>query len=219
MKKIILLFILIKSLIAIAEGQSKFPFPDSIRLYVEVECDTFLDVNDKCIDSKGRRQGRWEYKNEVVYNIPTNDEITKQKYKIEKQDLLIAKGDYKDGKKSGSWCFWNYDTYYSWEHLYWCLFNIEYFSDSIIYRKSYPPYYDIVYNMDSSEIHGWTQISNNEEYWRDKVLFKCKKGNCEFWNEKNPKIIIEECKIDDVEFFVERFNVGMYNRKIKYNRH
>jgi len=199
-------------------AQSNFPLPDSSRYYVVAECDTFSNVNDECIDSEGRRQGHWEFKNRAFYKIPINDEITGEEYEKETQDLRIASGYYIDGRRSGRWCFENYSTYYSWEHIYWCLYSIEYYLDSTIYTKGYPCYYTIVYDKDSLVLHGRTQIDINGDYWSNKVVFKCEEGVCMFWDEKIPEIIIEECKLEDAEFYVERFNVGMYNREILFNR-
>lgn len=217
MKKTIILITII-TLAKFTSGQSKFPFPDSSRLYTKVECDTFPDVDENCIDSKGRRQGRWEFRNEVIYNIPIDDIIIGKKVKKQKQDLPISEGYYKNGKRTGLWCFYNHSTYYSWDHLNFCIFNIGYYEDSVVYTSGFYHNKRIVYNRDSTKIHGSARINI---YKRDKyevVKFQCLDGECKFWDNKRPDLIIEQCKLENLEYYVERFSTGVYDRQINYNR-
>lgn len=126
-------------------------------------------------------------------------------------DYPLIDGEYYQGKKIGKWTYWyDYGSQYSFCTLMFPEYNIEYKTDSIIYKLLFPTRQRrIAYNNDSTLTVGFTVYDEDM-----RINFKCEnKKECYYWY-KNEKNIVIWSKFEDLLVTLTLFEKGEFNREI-----
>jgi len=172
-------------------------------------CDSIGGKPINCIDSAGLKQGYWELlRNKVIvsgYGGLGSEDGCRYFERVESYPL--AKGEYKDNKKIGSW------LYYSGNQLGSMVREITYNENGSIEDNNLADHYTLTISKDTLDVTG--QLYHH----LDTVNINCQNGHCTF-KLANGKELIKFPFIDlnTIEYELQRTNIGIYDRKIKMEK-
>ena len=169
-------------------------------------CDTIDGKLINCTDTAGLRQGYWELTKKKIlvsgYHGLGSDEGCGY---IEKAEFyLLAKGEYKDNRKIGTWEYYSGDSSTSLERI------TTYYEDGSIKDKDLLDRYIITINSDTSEIKG--QLYHD----LDTLRIECYMKTCSIRLSDGQTIMnFEFSDMHKLKFELLRLQLGVYNREIE----
>ena len=170
-------------------------------------CDTISGKIINCVDSLGQKQGNWEiYKKKIIessYNGLGSKEGCHYSEKIEL--IPIAKGNFKDNKKIGTW-----DYYHKNDHSIFIEKQITYNPDGSIVEENLLKNYLLEFNGDSSIVTGYYYVN------QDSIFINCRNKKCTLFLSNGSEINsfpFEE--YPHLEYELYKISLGYYEREIK----
>ena len=172
-------------------------------------CDTIDGKFINCIDSTGYRQGYWELTEKKILVSGYNGFGSKEgcRYFEEAEYYLRSSGNYKNGKKVGTWNF------YSGEQLVSLDRKITFYENGSIKDENLGGRYTLNINNDSSAING--QFFHD----LDSIRIDCKANKCILKLTYGQELMSFQFKdLDKVEYELLRLNLGVYDLEIKMKK-
>lgn len=170
-------------------------------------CDTINGRLINCVDSLGRRQGKWETLKKTIVSGSYSGYGNKDGCQYIENSVWqpIVIGQYKDNKKVGIW------EYIVWEGYdnSWVEKNITYYDNGSIIESNRSYNSVIEFNKDSSVVEGFTIHD------RDSIYITCTNKMCVFKLNSDKKIIsFQYTDYEKFEYELLCLTLGIYNREI-----
>jgi len=169
-------------------------------------CDTINGEPINCIDASGLKQGHWELTKKKILVSGYGGLGSKEgcRYFEKSEYYPLAKGEYSDNKKIGTW------EYYSGNKLANLERKITYFKDGSIEDENLLDRYKIKISSDTLKVKG--QLF----HYLDTMNIDCQTNNCSIRLSDDQLIMsFEFSDMDKLEFELLRLQMGEYNREIK----
>ena len=170
-------------------------------------CDTINGKIINCIDSLGHKQGNWEiYKKKIIESSYNGLGSKKGCHYSEKIELIpIAKGNFKDNKKIGTW-----DYYHKKDHSIFIEKQITYKPDGSIVEENLLENFLLEFNSDSSIVKGYYYVN------QDSIFINCLNNKCILSLSDGSEL--NSFPFEDypnLEYELYKIPVGFYEREIK----
>jgi hypothetical protein len=170
-------------------------------------CDTINGRLINCVDSSGRKQGKWEtLKTRAILRSHSGYGTENGCQYIDNSVRQpIEAGQYKDNKKIGTW-----------EYIEWEGFDYSHVAKTVTYHhngslteRNFLYNSVIEFNRDSSFITGFTIHKS------DSIYVTCTNKTCVFALKANKKIIsFDYTGYERLDYELSRLSLGVYNREI-----
>ena len=169
-------------------------------------CDTIDEKLINCVDTNGLRQGYWELTKKEILVSGYGGLGSKEgcRYFEKAEFYPLAKGEYFDDKKIGTWEYYSGDKSATLER------KITYFDNGSIKDENLSDRYLIEISMDTSKVKG--QLYHD----LDTVIIECHSKFCTIQLSDNQLLTsFEFVDMDKLELELLRLQMGVYNREIK----
>jgi hypothetical protein len=177
----------------------------SLSLFGQV-CDTVNGDLINCVDSNGLRQGFWELKRENTLFSSYTGLGSKEGclYSKNAEYFLLARGEYKDDKKTGSW------EYYFGNKVAILERRVSYNKDGSVVENNFRERYKIKISSDTAKISG--------EFYHDldTLTISCQNRVCSIMLPDGQEVLsFGFTNMDKFEYEFYRLRIGVYDRQIK----
>lgn len=169
-------------------------------------CDTIDGNLINCTDTAGLRQGYWEVTKKKILVSGYEGYGSKEgcRYFEKAEYYPRSKGNYKDGKKIGTW------DYHSGEHLISLDRQITYYEDGSIKDENLADRYVLNISSDTKVVTG--QLYHDS----DSISIDCQSNKCLLKLSNGQELMsFHFTDLDKLEYELLRLNIGVYDREIK----